>query len=516
MLGAAAGVDVPGTSAQASDPPARTDAPALLPLPSPRSINGQSRATDVAATGELPAGPIAPSPFRPDVQVLAIDLPTALRVANAANPTIGLARARTDEAYARLREARALWLPNLEAGPTYNRHDGIIQNSAGLVFPTSKWNFFAGGGAVASVNTSDALYAPLIARRLVEAQAAAAQSVTDDVQLGVALAYLDLLRVYGALAVNAETLANASEILRLAEAAERNGLGRTPADANRARTEVDVRRQERMRLEGDVGVQSARVTQLLLLDPTLHLKPAEPAVVPVTLVPPDLPLSEMVATGMMNRPELAESRSLVAASLARWRQSRIAPLLPRLEVSYLAGDFGGGQNDNTQRFGGRGDGTAQAVWTLHNFGAGDVARAQAARAQYTQSNYHVMEIQARVGADVSAAANILYSRQRSLADAQNGVQQAEEMWRRLLKWTVEVGFRAQQYEAVELLLAEQALNQARLEYLNNVIEYNQAQFRLYWAMGQPPQAALASATAISVQLPVLPAGPPSPRGAVQR
>jgi outer membrane protein TolC len=459
------------------------------------------------------ANDVKPALYPPGTVFLPLDLPTALQLANAANPTIALARTRVTEAYARLQQARVLWLPNLEAGPSYYRHDGLFQDTVGNIIPVTKWNLFAGGGATASVETSEALFAPLIARKLVEAQSAAARGVTYDVQLQVANAYLDLLRAYGTLAVNAESLANASEILRLAEAAERNGLGRTPADANRARTEVEQRRQERIRVEGDIGARSARLTQLLLLDPSTRLRPAEQAVVPVALVPVETPLDDMIAAGLMNRPELAESRSLVAASLARWKQSRVAPLLPRLQASYLAGDFGGGMDDSTQRFGGRGDGTAQAVWTLHNFGAGDVARAQAARAQYSQANYHVMEIQAQVGAEISSAANIALSRERALEDAQKGVQQAEEMWRRLRKWTVEVGFRAQQYEAVELLLAEQALNQARLTYLGEVIEFNQAEFRLYWAMGQPPLAAIPQATTKNVTVPVLPK--PAVAGAVQ-
>src|SRR5207244_13039362 len=64
------------------------------------------------------------------------------------------------------------FLPNLQTGPAYVRHDGLLQNSSGLVFPVSKWNFFEGGGAVLSVETSEALFAPLVARRLVEAQTA--------------------------------------------------------------------------------------------------------------------------------------------------------------------------------------------------------------------------------------------------------------------------------------------------------------------------------------------------------
>ena len=106
----------------------------------------------------------------------------------------------------------------------------------------------------------------------------------------------------------------------------------------------------------------------------------------------------------MNRPELAESRALVAAALARWKQARTAPLLPRLEVDYLAGEFGGGLHDETQRFGGRGDGLAQAVWTLHNLGAGDVALARARRSQYNQSNLHVREVEAQVASEIVASA----------------------------------------------------------------------------------------------------------------
>jgi hypothetical protein len=40
--------------------------------------------------------------------------------------------------------------------------------------------------------------------------------------------------------------------------------------------------------------------------------------------------------------------------------------------------------------------------------------------------------------------------------------------------------------------------------LDEVISYNRNQFRLYWAMGQPPQCALPHATPLPVETPVLP------------
>ncbi len=450
-----------------------------------------------------------PSPFGADIRVLPIDLPTTLRLADANNPTIALARERINEAYANLRQAQVLLLPSLVTGPAYVRHDGLVQNSTGLVFATSKWNFFEGGGASLFVETSNALFAPLVARRLVEAQTASAQGVANRVQLDAAERYLDLLASYGSLAIHAETLTNAQETEKVAQKFDLAGFGKTTGDVNRIRTEVQLRRQEGIDLEGRTAVASALLAQILRLDPTVDLRPMDPVIVPVTLVPAETSLDELTATGLMNRPELAEGRAQVAASLARWRQARTGPFLPRLEVDYLAGEFGGGLNDSTERFGGRGDGLAQAVWTFHNLGAGDVALARARRSQYNQTNWHLVEFETQVAAEVTTAAKLARGRRRTLEHAQLAVQEAEKAWQRILNWTVNVSFRERRFEAIELLLAERDLDTARRSYLTEVIAYNRAQFQLYWALGQPPLESVAKLTPLPVKTPVL---PPEKRG----
>jgi outer membrane protein TolC len=453
------------------------------------------------------AAKLGPGPS--DVRVLPINLPTTLRLVDASNPTIALARERINEAYANLRQAQVLLLPSLQTGPAYIRHDGLLQNSTGLIINTSKWNFFEGGGATLFVETSDAVFAPRIARRLLDAQSAGAQGVANSIQLDAASRYLDLLGAYGALAINAETLANVEQAVGMADQAVKAELGKTPADANRLRTEQALRRQERFDLEGKAAAASAKLAQVLLVDATADLQPTDAAIVPITLLSADTSLDELVATGLMNRPELAESRALVEAALARWRQARTGPLLPRLEVDYLAGVFGGGINDNTERFGGRGDGLAQAVWTLHNLGAGDVALARARRSHYNQSNIHVREVEAQVAAEITTAAKLVRARQRTLNAAQDGVRQAEKAWPTVLKTTFNATFLpggagVRRFEALELLWAERDLDQARRSYLNEVIEFNRAQFQLYWALGQPPLESLANLTPLPVQTPVLP------------
>ena len=120
--------EVPGAPPAGSPVPARPSAPA----DSARASQGSAATSPSApAAGGSPGvaqlGFEALSPSGPEIQVLPIDLPTALRLVNASNPTIGVARARVREAYARLRQAQVLWLPNLESGPAYLRHDGILQ-----------------------------------------------------------------------------------------------------------------------------------------------------------------------------------------------------------------------------------------------------------------------------------------------------------------------------------------------------------------------------------------------------
>jgi outer membrane protein TolC len=446
--------------------------------------------------------PVAAAPVK-EPDRLPIDLPTALRLADASNPTVVVARARVAEAYARLRQADLYWLPNLTTGGTYQRHDGQIQNALGTVFTTSRQSLFVGAGAIARVHTSDALFLPLIARRLVAAEAAAARATALNIQLDVANAYLDLLSITAARAINADTLARAEEMLRLAEAADRAGLNKTPADVPRAQTEVAQRRQEAIDLQGRVAVVSARLAQLLLLAPDVDLVPADPAVVPVTLVP-DRPLPELVRTATAYRPELAANRALAAAAADRLRQAQVGPFLPRLEVSYAGGTFGGGHNATFDNFGPRGDAVASATWELQNLGLGNIAIARERNAQLIGANAHIVEVQAQVSAEVVAAAKTARYRLQTLQVSQDAVRQAVEMYRRLLESSFGMAGNRAQYDALEPLLAIQALNQARVQYLGEVIEYDRAQFRLYAALGQPPLCALPGETK-PVEVPVNPA-----------
>ncbi len=152
------------------------------------------------AVENVPA-PLSPSPTG---EAMPIDLPTALRLVDANSPTVAFARDRVREAYLQERQADLAWLPDLRTGPTYDRHDGRDQNSNGTIFEVSKQSLFVGGGAILDWNTSELLFGRLAAQRLTEAAQANARAVTSNVQLDVALAYLDLLQAYGEFAIFAD------------------------------------------------------------------------------------------------------------------------------------------------------------------------------------------------------------------------------------------------------------------------------------------------------------------------
>jgi len=353
-------------------------------------------------------------------------------------------------------------------------------------------------------DAADALFLPLVNRHLTEAEAARSLAVTQNKQRDASLAYFDLLQFHGAIAVNADTLGRAEQMLNRALAADKIGLSKNKSDVNRAETEVNLRKQEAIVLRGRAAAASARLVGLLLLDPTVELVPADITVLPLTLLPPSYSLDSLLRLGQSQRPELAFAQSQIGANEARLQQARLGPLLPKLQLEYLSGDYGGGVNSFMGNFNGRGDGAASMYWEFRNLGLGNVGQIRERRAVVTQARYYQQEVEAQVSAEISESAKLAGARFQSLDNAQKAVANANEMYRKLLETSFGmIGPRAQ-YDALEPLLAIQALNQARTLYLNEVIEFNRSQFRLSTAIGQPALQAMPSLTTTPLNVPVIP------------
>jgi outer membrane protein TolC len=435
-----------------------------------------------------------------------IDLSNALRLAGARHLDIATARLRVAEALADLEKARALWLPTIFLGPTWYRADGKIQSITGQVVTADRSSLFLGGlaaspnsfpaaspgtgypplnGLSSVLRISDAIFEPLAAQRDAAARRAGLQAATNDSLLAVAEAYFDLQQASGALAIAREAAANALVLSDLAGSYARAGEG-LEADHHRALTELRHQRKNIQAASGLLKVASANLVRPLVLDPRLVVVPVEPAETVVRLVPDEIPLDDLVVQGLQHRPELAQAQEQVQATLLRWKQARLRPFIPSIAVSYAGGGFGGGNNAFFGNFGARGDAAASLFWELQNLGFADRAIANRRASEHQIADVELVRVQARVAADVVAAYEARAAASGEMSEASQSVNEALE--------SLSLNFRNIRRGAqlpgatrpIEVLQPIQALVQARTDYLNAVLDYNRAQFRLYRALGQPP------------------------------
>lgn len=451
-----------------------------------------------------PPFPAASPPAALATATYPIDLPTALRLANAHNPTINVVRARVREAAAQLDRARLVWIPQLSFGPTFFYHDGIDQNRRGDTFIVSRGFYTFGAGPILRIDVSEALYLPLVARQNVRGAQAQAEATANQVQLKVALAYWDLVELHGRKAINADILNRTEQILAAAQAGAKAGVNKTAADVNRALSEVDIRRQEGIVLRGRIAAAAARLAQLLWLDPTVELVPYEPVVVPVVVVPGHLTVEQLVQIAFTARPELAAGQAQVQAAEAFVRQSKAAPLLPRVQGEFLAGGLSGGINGQFGPFISQYNAGVALIWNWEAFGAGNVAAIRARQANFEAAVYQLQALRAQVAAEVVEAAQTARAHWEALETAQEAVRQAEEMYRKFRATSFGVVGPQAQFDALEPLTAVQALNTARIQYLQQVMEFNRSQFRLHTAMGQPALTGWEAAQRQAVSVPAVP------------
>ena len=422
----------------------------------------------------------------------AIDLGSALQLAAGQNPNVAFARERINEAYAQHARAEALWLPSIRAGANWNKHEGRIQDVAGTVFNTSRGSYFTGLGAnavgagsptvpgiFASFQLTDAIHQPKITEHAAASRQYSATVAEQDVMLQTALAYLELLRANQELAIARDIEQLATKLSELTKAYADTGQGLV-ADHDRARAELAVRRNDAVRAEEGVQVASARLAQLLHLDPSIELLPTETTVVSLSLSDASGSMQELVAAGLSHRAEICEQRQLVAEACERLKREKHAPLLPSVLLGVSYGGFGGGLGNNFRQIGDRLDADAIAYWEVRNLGLGEKAARDEANSRVNQARWREIATLDRIAREVVESHAQVTARKRQLTVAEEGIQAATSSFERNSE-----RIRNAQGLPLEALQSLQALAQARRDYLRVITDFNAAQFTLQRALGWP-------------------------------
>jgi outer membrane protein TolC len=463
-----------------------------------------------------------------------VDLPSALELAGVSNPQILLARERITEALAQRQLAVAQFLPTLHAGTNFDNHTGPLQQAGGSIVKVNRGSLYLGLGAAAvgagtvnipgivwSGNASEVIYASLVTRQIVRQRQFDSDAVRNDVLLRVASAYLNLLRADAGRAIALQTREEAREVARVTANYARLGEGRQ-ADADRAATELQQREVDVVQAEGEMLAASARLAQVLDLDPAVRLQVNDAWAIPAGLVPEPIPLPELIAIALLQRPELQARQAAIRAALLELEGARVLPFSPSVVFGYSAGSFGGGSNLAAQgivqpdgsviqqsRFGNfaeRQDIDAVVYWTLRNLGVGNAALIRAARSNQRIEELRQVEVLDRVRMEVAVA----YARARARLAQIEINERALASSQKAFK---EDFFRTRNREGlpIEVLDSLRLLGRSRNGYLDSIIEYNRAEFDLYVALGQPPANYLARPVPTTLAPP--PAGvgnPPTP------
>ena len=482
-----------------------------LPVPSflrtaasaPRRIQlpGESGSPSTSALEPGPgefAVKLKPAPLEPTDLRFPINLATALRLSDARPLIVAAAQASVWVAEAQLTRAKVLWVPQLNVGGDYIRHDGGGPDFNKGILTAPSVNFFYGGaGLWQIVALTDVFFEPLAARQVLNSEQFTIQTAKNDALLMTADAYFKVHQYRGMYAGALYAVERGHDLVDRISRLSADLVPRVEID--RARNMVADLEQQATDAREAWRVHSADLTQVLRLDPRAVVVPLEEDHLQITLIDPARPLDDLIPVGLTNRPELASQQALVQAVAARIRRERGRMLLPSILINGFqtpdellqAGIFGLGPNSSLNQFDGRVDVSLQVMWELDAMGIGNLARIKEQRGEQSRAIIDLFKTQDMVaGRRVTRAQGARPpvrggpgrpGRMRSAASiiAFNGKYEGLQQTTRFGDVLVLV-FRPQ-----EVVYALQRLKAAFDEYFTTVSEYNRAQFEVFHALGYP-------------------------------
>ena len=472
-----------------------------LPPALPQSMAPSSRPS-AGGPSAPSANPLAtgltfkPAPLEPTDARLPINLATALRLSDARPLIVAAAQAGVWVAEAELTRAKVLWIPTLNLGFDYIRHDGGGPDFNKGIMTAPSVNFFYGGGGMAgSIPVADAIFQPLVARQNLNARHWDIQSAKNDALLQTADAYFQVHQNRGMYSGALYSVERGRDLVARISLLSKDLVPKVEVD--RARNLLADLEQEAVSARQEWRVQSANLTQVLRLDPRVVVEPLEHDHTQITLIDPGRSLDDLMPVALTNRPELASRQAMVQAMVASIRREKARMVTPTVMLNGFqtpnellqAGIFGLGPNSSLNQWVGRVDLSYQALWQLEGMGIGNLARIKEQRGNESLAIIEFFKSQDMVAADVtraqarvqSAAARVLQA-DRSL---RTGIITFNGSFEGLQQTTrfgdVLVLVNRPQEAVYSLQLLKVAFN----EYFTTVAEYNRAQFELFHALGYP-------------------------------
>ncbi len=349
-------------------------APLAPPTPHPEAAAG------LDATFKLKAAPLESTDLR-----FPINLATALRLSDARPLIVAAAQASVWVAEAELTRAKVLWVPTLNLGFDYLRHDGGGPDfNKGIMTAPSVNFFYGGGGLIQNVATTDVLFQPLVARQNLNSVQADIQTAKNESLSMTADVYFQVHQFRGMYTGSLYAIERGHDLIERISQLSKELVPKVEVD--RARNFVADLEQQATSAREAWRVQSANLTQVLRLDPRAVVVPLEHDHLQITLIDPNRSYDDLMPIALTNRPELTSRAALVQAATSAVRREKMRPLTPQILINGFqtpneliqGGIFGLGPNNTMNQWAGRADVSLQPLWQLDAMGIGNLARIKAA------------------------------------------------------------------------------------------------------------------------------------------
>ncbi len=413
-------------------------------------------------------------------KVLPINLDTVFRLAQDQNGQIVLAREQLNEAFANKALADKAWLPEIDVGLAYYRHEGGIQDETGQFIHSSFGSLFAGVEVDARLNLREAVYQKVDAERKIWQQRGELSRLSSEALLDAANTYIDLLTARTAEVISRDTEAKIEKLVEKAK----NLAGAEPGlkvEIANVRAQLWAQQQITRELQAGARSAAAKLLQLLHLDPHSQLAVMDPRLVPFALIAPNTSTDELVAHALTDGPGIRELEGLLnLINQAEAQAHGPQQFLPTLELRLAEGAFGAGPGDE-MTWDNRLDVALFAKWNLSNFCTARErqwaahSKIQQAHISYDNLRYRLtLGVQEAVESSASNAEKIQFA-QKQIDDAREAHKLSETRLKEIAGTTPS-----------EVLRAIGVLTSAQLGYLNALRDYDKAQIRLLILTGKGP------------------------------
>ena len=367
--------------------------------------------------GAAPLSAQAPAPVR-------LSFAEAVRRAAGEAPAVELAGLRTDEATARVRQARGALLPSLSFAAGWLNRD-FNSKAQGISFPGVPTIIGPFSAYDVRFRVSQTLldFSSLARVRAARAQVTGAtaegSAVSEGAAAGAALAYLRVARAGAQVVARQADSAVAADLVGLAQAQKNAGVS-AAIDVTRARTQLVSAAGALLVARNQLDRAGIDLARALGIDPRTPMEITDTltAALPTADVPARA--DSLVAMALARRPDL--TAELARGDAARTAQSAIsAERLPRLDV---AADYGVSGLTPSTSVGTRQIGVQVSIPILDGFRREGRAAEQSAVAR--ESDLRARDLRQQIAADVDGAVLDLASAQAQLVISAERLRLAAE------------------------------------------------------------------------------------------